>query len=73
MNTITMTDEQSKKLEELVSISGHNNPLDLINEALTLYEFKVAEEKEGRFLASIDKESKQYFRVSLSRDANRLI
>ncbi|MDG3025160.1 hypothetical protein P7410_16115 [Vibrio parahaemolyticus] len=69
MNTITMTDEQSKKLEELVSISGHNTPLDLINDALTLYEFKVSEEKEGRFLASIDKESKQYFRVSLSRDA----
>lgn len=32
-------------------------------------ELKVTGEKEGRFLASIDKESKQYFRVCLSRDA----
>ncbi len=63
MKTIEMSQKQEKELSELVDASGAKDLTELINKALALYEFKINEEKEGRFLASVDPASKQYFKV----------
>lgn len=60
---IEITEEKSRELELLMKESGIKTKKDLINNALTLFEWAVKEIKEGRKIVSLDEKNKKYKEV----------
>jgi hypothetical protein len=57
---IELTEPRVKELEELMSRQGIATKKDLLNRALTLYEWYSKEVDNGHEIASIDKERNSY-------------
>ena len=60
---IEITEEKSRELELLMKEVGIKTKKDLINNALTLFEWAVKEIKEGRKIVSLDEKNKKYKEV----------
>ena len=57
---IEVTDEQNARLEAMMAETGVKTKKDLLNNALSLLEWAVAETRSGRVIASVDDEHKRY-------------
>jgi hypothetical protein len=60
-----LTEEKVKELDELIDHLGLKTRVNLLNEALTLYEWAIHEREAGRIIASVDEESDKYKEVEL--------
>ena len=52
--------EKNEELEALMKRTGIRTKKDLINNALTIFEWAVNERARGRIIASVDEEEKKY-------------
>jgi len=52
--------EKNEELEALMIRTGIRTKKDLINNALTIFEWAVNERARGRIIASVDEEEKKY-------------
>src|SRR4051794_29089336 len=52
--------ERLREIEELMAQTGTNSKTDLLNDALTLFEWAVKERKSGRTIASVDEQQQRY-------------
>jgi hypothetical protein len=60
-----MTEERVKEIDELIDRLGLKTRVNLLNEALTFYEWAVREREAGRIIASVDEEEDKYKEVEL--------
>lgn len=60
---IRMSDEKFKHIQELMQEIGIENQKELINEALTLYEWAVNQKKIGRIITSMNEKEKTFKEV----------
>ena len=54
---LNVPDEQAKQLDELMQKTKLTNRVDLLNNALTLFEWAVMTKEAGRMVASLDEKS----------------
>ena len=69
---LELREERLQELEELMRQTGTNTKKDLLNDALTLFEWAVNERKSNRTIASVDEGRQRYKEVvmpSLERAA----
>lgn len=57
---LDLPDEQVRELEQLMADTGISTKKDLFNNALTLFQWAVAEKRAGRSIASVDEAEKKY-------------
>jgi len=57
---LELPEDKVKELEDLMAQVGIKTKKDLLNNALTLFEWAVKERRAGRFLASVDEDEKKY-------------
>ena len=60
-----MTGERVKELDDLINRLGLKTRANLLNEALTLYEWAIRELESGRIIASLDEEKDQYKEIEM--------
>jgi DNA-binding CsgD family transcriptional regulator len=60
-----MTGERVKELDGLINRLGLKTRANLLNEALTLYEWAIRELESGRIIASLDEEKDQYKEIEM--------
>jgi len=60
-----MTRERIQELDDLVNRLGLKTRANLLNEALTLYEWALRELESGRIIASLDEEKDQYKEIEM--------
>ncbi|HEY5574990.1 MAG TPA: LuxR C-terminal-related transcriptional regulator [Anaerolineales bacterium] len=60
-----MTRERIQELDDLVNRLGLKTRANLLNEALTLYEWAIRELESGRIIASLDEEKDQYKEIEM--------
>ena len=58
--------ENALILKEIMRKSGISSKKNLLNEALTLFEWAVNERSKGLEIASIDREKKEFFNLNMS-------
>jgi metal-responsive CopG/Arc/MetJ family transcriptional regulator len=71
---LELPEERVKELERLMRETGLTTKKDLLNDALTLFEWAVNERKSGRTVASVDDQLQRYREVvmtSLERAARK--
>jgi hypothetical protein len=69
---LELPEERVRELEQLMSQTGTSTKKDLLNDALTLFEWAVRERQAGRSIASVDEQNQRYKEVvmpSLERSA----
>ena len=54
-----------KELDDLIKRTGLTTRTELINNALTLFEWAVRERESGRIIASVDEQAQKYKEVEL--------
>jgi hypothetical protein len=55
-----ISNNRLKELEALMDAAGVNTKKELLNNALTLLEWAIEEERKGRIIASLDEQTKKY-------------
>jgi hypothetical protein len=60
---IELPEDRVRELETLMEQTGTNTKKDLLNNALTLFEWAVNERRAGRIIASVDEHEKRYKEV----------
>lgn len=60
-----LTEDRVKELDELIERLGLRTRVNLLNEALTLYEWAIHEREAGRIIASVDEKNDRYKEVEL--------
>lgn len=60
---LELPQERVRELEELMGQTGLTTKKDLLNDALTLFEWAVKERKAGRTIASVDEPHQRYKEV----------
>ena len=57
---LELPEERAKELESLMRSTGIASRRDLLNEALTLFQWAVRERSSGRMIASVDTDNRRY-------------
>jgi hypothetical protein len=57
---LEFTEGRVRELEELMNETGLSTKKDLMNHALTLFEWAIRERRAGRIIASVDEQSQKY-------------
>ena len=60
---LELPEERVRELEQLMTQTGTNTKKDLLNDALTLFEWAVNERIAGRTIASVDEQQHRYKEV----------
>jgi metal-responsive CopG/Arc/MetJ family transcriptional regulator len=60
---LELPEERLHELEQLMEQTGTNTKKDLLNDALTLFEWAVKERMTGRTIASVDEQQQRYKEV----------
>jgi len=60
-----MTEERVKEIDDLIERLGLKTRVNLLNEALTLYEWAIRERESGRIIASVDEAEDKYKEVDM--------
>lgn len=60
-----LSETGAQELERLIKICGVSTRKDLINSALTLLAWAVAERKSGRIIASVDEKNGKYKEIQM--------
>jgi hypothetical protein len=60
---LELSESRVRELENLMDETGLATKKDLINQALTLFEWAIREKRAGRMIASVDEASQKYKEV----------
>ncbi len=60
-----LEDEKRDQIRVLEAACGFTGPKDLLNNALTIFEWMVREISEGRIIGSIDEKNSKYKELSM--------
>lgn len=63
---LELPEDRVRELEALMAETGTTTKKDLLNDALTLFEWAVNERKAGRSIASVDEEDQRYKEVVMA-------
>ena len=63
---LELPEERVQELERLMGETGIQTKKDLLNDALTLFQWAVRERQAGRMIASVDETNQRYKELAMS-------